>query len=274
MGRDRRGPYFMTTGSILVIGLSIASTLAAGLASDLAGLRRAVKTRATWAALAGNLVVVPLFAGLVMPQVAPGPAVTGLLLVAAAPGGGIGPLLALLGRGDASLASALFLVLSLAGTVAALALTLVLDTPVTGVLRAAVLVAVTALAPLAVGIATGRAAPRIAQAALPWASRLGALLLVSTVVWFTIEQGRDLSANVIAAAALLAAASIFAGWLAARATSRAVAVTIVEISLVRNVALTLVVVTGLGASAAAIMSVLTYALVMLVSGSVIALLAR
>ena len=264
----------MTAGSILVIGLSVASTLAAGLASDLAGLQRALATRATWATLAGNLVVVPLFAWLVIPQIAPAPAVLGLVLVAAAPGGGIGPLLALLGRGDASLASALFLVLSLAGTVVALALTLVLDTPVLGMLRAAGLVAATALAPLGVGIATGRVAPHIAQAALPWASRLGALLLVSTVVWFTVEQGRDLSASVIGAAALLAAASIAIGWFAARGTSRAVAVTIVEISLVRNVALTLVVVTGLGASAAAIMSVLTYALVMLVSGSVIAMLAR
>ena len=266
----------MTAGAVLVIALSVASTLAAGLASDFAGLRRALATRATWAALAGNLVVVPLLAWLVLPSLVSGPAAIGLLLVAAAPGGGIGPLLALLGRGDAPLASALFLVLSLAGTVVALAVTLVLDTRVADMLRAAAFVAGSALAPLVVGIVVNRYAPRVARAALPWASRLGALLLVATVLWFSIKHGRNLSAQVLGAAGMLAVASAFVGWLATRAATpdRAVTVAVVEISLVRNVALSLVVVTGLGGATAALMSVLTYALVMLVGGGLLAAFAR
>ena len=257
--------------AVLVIALSIASTLAAGLASEVAGLRRALATRVTWLVLAGNLVVVPAIAWLVMPAIVTGPALVGLLLVAAAPGGGIGPLLALLGRGDASLASALFLVLSLAGTVVALALTLVLDTRIADTLRAAGLVAATALAPLVIGLVISHHAPRLARLARPWASRLGALLLVATVLWFSIKHGRNLSARVLVAAAMLAAASVLVGWLAARVASTAAKVTVVEISLVRNVALSLVVVTALGGATEAIMSVLTYALVMLVAGGLLAL---
>src|SRR5688572_31773760 len=102
---------------------------------------------------------------------------TGLLLVAAAPGGGIGPLLALLGKGDASLASAMFLVLSLAGTVIAFVVTGVLDASLGETARAAALVAASALAPLVAGILVNRRAPRVAAAARPWTSRLGALLL-------------------------------------------------------------------------------------------------
>ena len=260
--------------AVLVIALSIASTLAAGLASDLAGLRGALATRATWAALAGNLVVVPLLAWLVMPSIVSGPAVVGLLLVAAAPGGGIGPLLALLGRGDASLAGALFLVLSLAGTVIALAVTLVLDIRIADMLRAAAFVAASAVAPLVVGLVINRRAPRLARVVQPWTSRLGALLLVATVLWFSIKHGRDLSAHVVGAAGLLAVASALVGWLAARGSTRSRAIAIIEISLVRNVALSLVVVTGLGGAAAAIMSVLTYALVMLVGGGLLATLWR
>lgn len=259
--------------AVLVIALSIASTLAAGLASDVAGLRHALATRATWAVLGGNLVVVPVIAWLVMPSIVTGPAIVGLLLVAAAPGGGIGPLLALLARGDVSLAGALFLVLSLAGTVIALAVTLVLDARIADMLRAATFVAASALAPLAVGLVINRHAPRIARIAQPWAARAGALLLVATVLWFSMQHGRNLSAYVVAAAAALAAISALVGWLAARLTNRSAAatVTIVEISLVRNVALTLVVVTGLGGETDAIMSVLTYALVMLVGGGLLAL---
>ncbi|MBA3502583.1 MAG: hypothetical protein H0T65_19635, partial [Deltaproteobacteria bacterium] len=119
--------------------------------------------------------------------------------------------------------------------------------------------------------------PRLARTAQPWASRLGALLLVATVLWFSIKNGRNLSAHVVGAAGVLAFIRAIVGWLAPRVVgarpNRAVTVTIVEISLVRNVALTLVVVTGLGATDA-IMSVLTYALVMLVGGGVLAVLAR
>jgi predicted Na+-dependent transporter len=156
--------------AVLVIALSVASTLAAGLACELAGLRRALANRVTWAALACNLVVVPLIAWLVMPSLVAGPALVGLLLVAAAPGGGIGPLLALLGRGDATLAGALFLVLSLAGTVVALAITLVLDTRVADVLRAAGFVAASAIAPLVVGLIVKCRAPGLARLVLPWTS--------------------------------------------------------------------------------------------------------
>ncbi|MDQ3338743.1 MAG: hypothetical protein M4D80_26555 [Myxococcota bacterium] len=267
----------MNVGAVLVIALSIASTLAAGLASDVTELRRALATRVTWTTLAGNLVVVPMIAWLVMPALVSKPDIVGLLLVAAAPGGGIGPLLALLGRGDASLAGALFLVLSVAGTVVALAVTLVLDARTADMLRAAAFVAASALAPLAIGLVINRLAPRLARTAQPWASRLGALLLVATVLWFSIKNGRNLSAHVVGAAGVLAFISAIVGWLAPRVVgarpNRAVTVTIVEISLVRNVALTLVVVTGLGATDA-IMSVLTYALVMLVGGGVLAVLAR
>jgi BASS family bile acid:Na+ symporter len=261
-----------------VIALSVASTLAAGLASDFAGLRRVLVTRVTWAVLAGNLVVVPMIAWLVMPSIVSGPAVIGLLLIAAAPGGGIGPLLALLGRGDAALAGALFLVLSIAGTVIALALTLVLDARIADMLRAAMFVAASALAPLVIGLVIGRYAPRLAGLALPWTSRLGALLLVATVVWFSIKHGRQLSAPMLGAAGMLALASALVGWLATRfvgiTKNRAVTIAVVEISLVRNVALTLVVVTGLGGATDAMMSVLTYALVMLVGGGGLAMLAR
>jgi predicted Na+-dependent transporter len=261
-------------GGLLVVALSVASTLAAGLAAEPAGIQHALARRATWDALAGNLVVVPLIAWLVLPAIVSGPAMIGLLLVAAAPGGGIGPLLALLGRGDAALAGALFLVLSLAGTVVALAVTLALDIQLAGMLRAAGLVAASALAPLAIGIVVRRRAADIARAILPWISRLGAVLLVWTVLWFSIRQGRHLAASTLGGAGLLAAASALVGWLAARSTSRAQAITIVQISLVRNVALSLVVVTGLGAASEAIMSILTYALVMLVGGVVLAIQGR
>ena len=264
----------MNAGALLVIGLSVVSTLAAGLACELAGLRRAFANRATWIALAGNLVVVPLIAWFALPPVVSGPAMTGLLLVAAAPGGGIGPLLALLGKGDASLAAALFLVLSLAGTVVAFLVTLVLDTGLGEMARAAGLVAASALAPLAAGTVVNRRAPRLAASLRPWTSRLGALLLVATVVWFSVQRGGNVSPSVLAGAGIVAAASILVGWVAAGTAQRAVAIAVIEISLVRNVALTLVVVTGVGGGPDAIVSVLAYALVMLVAGGLLALVSR
>lgn len=261
----------MNVGAILVVALSIASTLSSGLASDLPGLRGALKARAIWAALAVNLVVVPLGAWLVLPS-----SMFGLLVVAIAPGGGIGPLLALLARGDAAVAGALFFVLSLGGTVVALALTLALEVQLVDMLRASLLVVASAIAPLVVGVAIRRRAAHLATSALPWASRLGALLLVATVMWFALQHASDLASSTLAAAGLLAAASALAGWAAAcsAGADRAATIAVVEISLVRNVALALVVVTGVGGEPAAITSVLTYALVMLVGGGAIAVSSR
>lgn len=265
----------MNGGAILVIALSVASTFAAGLACELPAVRGALRTRAIWAALAGNLVVVPVCAWLVLPALESGPSLLGLLVVAAAPGGGIGPLLALLGRGDAALANALFLVLSVAGMMIALALTAVLDIQLVDMLRATGLVAASAIAPLIAGVAVKRRAADLASTLVPWISRLGAVLLVTAVLWFAIEHAHRLAVSTLAAAGFLAATSACVGWLASRwAASRAATLALVEISLVRNVALALVVVTGLGGDPAAIMSVLGYALVMLVTGGVLAVSAR
>jgi predicted Na+-dependent transporter len=193
----------------------------------------------------------------------------GLLLVALAPGGGIGPLLALLARGDATLAGALFLVLSLAGTLVALALTLLFDIQLVDM----ALVAGSAIAPLLVGLIVRRRASRLATAILPWTGKLGAILLVTTVVWFAIQHAGSLALSTLGASAGLAITSVLVGWLAARwaGADRAATIAVVEISLVRNVALSLVVVTGLGGEPAAIMGVLTYALVMLVAGGALAI---
>lgn len=251
---------------MLVVALSVASTLAAGLAAEPAALRRALVNRATWTALAGNLVIVPAVAWLVVPAIASGPASIGLLLVATAPGGGIGPLLALLARGDASLAGALFLVLSLAGTLVALVVMLVLGIAPAGI----GLVAASTLAPLALGFALRRHA----RVLLPVASRLGTLLLIATVSYFAGRHGGSVSVEALGGAALLAATSALVGWIAAHGTGRAATIAIVQISLVRNVALSLVVVTGLGGAPEALTSVLTYALVMLVGGVAFALHGR
>jgi BASS family bile acid:Na+ symporter len=179
----------------------------------------------------------------------------------------------MLSRGDEGAAAALFAVLTVAGTVTALAATLVFDVAGAGaVARAAALVTAVSLGPLVLGVVLRARRPAFAAALARWLSRLGALLLVAVVIALARAHGGDLAGTgtLGASVVLLALSALPALALAAR--GRRIAAT--QVALVKNLTLALVVLAAVGAPPAAVGAVLSFGLVMYVIAAGFAILVR
>jgi BASS family bile acid:Na+ symporter len=257
----------------LLLTLSVVSTLGAGVAVDRAAVASAARARAVWAVVAVHAVALPVIAWAGVRATDLGAAGAGIVVAAAAPGGSTGPLLALLARGDAALAAALFLVLTLVGTVTALAATLAFDVAgVAAVARASAIVVATGVAPLVAGIAARARRPTLAARAAPWLSRLGAALLVATIAGLALEHGDRLATPAVLAIAAAVVVASLAPALAIAPRARALAVA--QVGAVRNLTLALVVLAAVGAPGEALGAALSYGLVMYVVTIGIAVVAR
>ncbi len=255
----------------LVIALAVVSTLAAGASVD--DRRWRAHLAGTRGVLALQLLALPALAWALDRGLGLGPAGAGLIVAAAAPGGSTGPLLALLAGGAMPFAAALFVALTVAGAVVAVVATLALDVAGVGaVARAAAIVTVVSLAPLLVGLALRARHPTLAIRLARGLSRLGAGLLLATLVALAVQHGGDLAdpRTLAVAAALIVASIAPASLLAPRARALAAA----QVGLTRNLTLALVVLVAIDAPAAAIGAVLSYGLLMYAAGAAVAVLAR
>jgi bile acid:Na+ symporter, BASS family len=255
---------------ILIVVLAIASTASAGIAAGLAGNDGAVGRTALAAIVAGNLILLPALAWLLARGLGAA-AGFGLIVAAAAPGGSTGPLLAVIAGGDARFAARLFVVLTVAGTAGALAATLAVGPGgAAAVARAAVIVAATAIGPLAAGLALAARRRDLAVRVAPWLSRISLALLVVTIGLLAVRHAHRAALPDLAAATVIVAASLGLGALGGRGHAIATA----QVSAVRNLTLALVVVAAVGAPPEATGAVLGYGLVMYLATGAVAIAAR
>jgi len=245
---------------VLVVALALTSTLAAGLAADATGDARLPPRRLALIVVA-NVAVLPALAYAIL-RLGAIDADRGLLLAAAAPGGSTGPLLAVLGGGDAPIAARTFVALSLAGVAAALIATAAFDVAGVGkVLAASAIVVASTVGPLVVGLALRARRPRRAVAWQPWLARLSLALLVATIALLAARHGgaaRALDVMIGAAITLLALA------IGVAADGRAARIAVAQVSAVRNLTLVLLVLAVVGAPPAETMGALGYGLAMYV----------
>ncbi len=262
----------MKTADALVLLLSIASMLAAGLAAGrsttgapAAGLRGA-------AVVAANLLVLPLVALLASGAAGLGPATLGVMLAAAAPGGSSGPLLAGLAGGEPRAAMRLFLVLTFAGTATALGVVGVMQAAgLAHVARAAAIVLAVSIVPLAVAYLSVSRWPSLDPRVDASLSRASALLLLVTVGLLGVQHAAEASLSAAAASLPIVGISLALGLLM---RGRKEVLAAAQVSAVRNLTLGLVVLTAVRAPAAATAALLTYGLVMYAGASIVAAFAR
>ena len=259
----------MNLQSALVISLSIASTLAAGLAVE---RTPTAFPRGRFAlVIVANLLLVPAIAWLVTAPFAMGVATVGILVTAAAPGGATGPLLAIVARGNPTLAARLFAFLTVIGFVTTVGACAPFFPP-DKIVRAAVPIVVgAALAPLVTGLVIRRRFPSMAMRALPWVKKASLLLLVATVTFLIHQHIARLQPFDLVVTTVIALASLAIG---ALGRDRAEAISIAQVSATRNLALALLVLGALGSDGRAIIACLGYGLVMLICTVVVALAQR
>lgn len=261
----------MTLEQALILALSITSTISGGLAAALASQSNARFAR-RGLVLAANVFVLPVFAWLIVRAAGVEDGALGLVLCAAAPGGSTGPLMALLARGDPRIATQAFVLLAFAGVASALVVTSIVEADRLGdVARAAAIVLVTSVLPLAIGLLLGRHRSRLAAAIAPWTSRLSVGLLIATLVLLASRHGSSADAKTLLASTPLVVASLMIG---AAGTSKGAVLAIAQISAVRNLTLVLVVLSAISAPPAAISAVLAYGLIMYVGSAFVAVAAR
>ena len=257
----------------LIVLLSLASTFGAGVAAAPATVRVPDARRELTMAAVVNLALVPVLAWVGARGLGLGPAGAGLVVAAAAPGGSTGPLLAALAGGDAAVAAALFVALTVAGSGTALIATLAYD--VAGwaqVARAALIVTAIGLAPLAVGALVRGRRPQLAARLAPWTSRVGALLLIAVVAALIITRSSPLApARALALSAALVGASMAPALLIG---DRARRLAVAQVGAVRNLTLALVVLTAVAAPPAAVGATLSFGLVMYAATALVAAAAR
>ena len=251
----------MSLERFLVVALAIVSTLAAGLAAETRA--RSSITAGTLALVtAANVLALPLAAYLLV-QAFSIEGGGGLVLAAAAPGGSTGPLLAVLGRGDAQVAAVTFLVLTLAGMVTALLATMALDIAgFTTVLAASAVVVTSSVGPLIAGLAIRARRPVLAAAWQPWLSRLSLALLGATIVVLAVRHAGAARAATVIVGAVVGAFALGIGGLVRDRASR---VAVAQVSAVRNLTLVLLVLAVIGAPPAETMAALAYGLAMYVA---------
>jgi bile acid:Na+ symporter, BASS family len=257
---------------LLIVGLSIASTFAAGLAVPREVVRAPSARRGLAAFVLVQTIVLPALALAIAHAWDLGWAGAGLALAAAAAAGPTGPVLAVVAGGDAAVATRLFVPTTLVGTAVAVAVTFGLeDTEVGRVALASGWVTAASLAPLALGLALRRHRPQRAVALARVASSASVVLLVLTIAVLTARHWWRAQAIDLALSAVLVVVSMLpALWVRARASALATA----QVGGVRNLSLALLVLAGIGAPPRASVAVLAYGLTMYVVTGSLALWAR
>lgn len=261
----------MNAEGVLILALSVASTVSAGVSAGIAEREARLGGRAA-IVIGANLLALPLLAWLLGRAAGLGAAGAGLVIAAAAPGGSTGPLMAVVAGGDARAATRLFLMLTLAGTAGALAATIAVDAGgVAAVARAAAIVLAASVAPLLAGFALGTRRRALGARLAPWLSRLSLLLLVATIGLLAARHLHTATAPALGLGAVLVVASLAIGL---AATPRAARLATAQVSAVRNLTLALVVLAAVDAAPEAIAAVLSYGLVMYIGTGVVAVVAR
>lgn len=250
----------MSAERALVVVLAVASTLAAGLAADVRHATPLPRRRLA-AVIIANVIALPL-ATYALLRGAGLDVRVALVLAAAAPGGSTGPLLAVLGRGDATIAALGFVALTLAGMVAAIGATLALDAAgVSAIVRAALVVGASSLGPLLVGLAVRARWPGRAAAWHAWLSRLSLALLLATIVLLAARHGHAARGADVAIGAIVTVLALAIGQLV---DGRAARIAIAQVSAVRNLTLVLLVLAVIDAAPGETMAALAYGLAMYV----------
>lgn len=249
--------------------LAVVSTLSAGL--EAGSFARAMPARMWCWLLAANLALVPLIAATALwPLHLPEDVTAGLFLAASIPGGASGPLVAAMASREPGPApAALFVVLALlAGVlvpiVAALG-GLALD-PI-----AMLAVLGVQLVPWAAGAWLRRARPELARRWLRPLQRAGAALLIGVIIGLIVAEGDAVGVvgwPALGASTLIVTATaalfLLAPGRASLSEPRANAPALTSISLVRNLALALLVAAAASAPAATSLAILVFGIAMFV----------
>ena len=262
----------MNDEQALVVALSLTSTFAAGLAVDRVEGPAAIGRRHMAMLVLASGVALPLFAIVLDRWLALGVAGLGLVIASASPGGSTGPLLAVIGRGDATTATRMFVVATLFGTLTAIAVLVARDAFAPEmIVRATTIVLAFSLAPLALGVALRRWQPSWARMLGPPSARLGVVLLVATVGLLCVRHAESADALDLVIAAVLVLCSL-APVLFVRGRAQQIAVA--QVSAVHNLALAMLVLAALDVPARATIAVLAYGLVMYIVATGIAVVSR
>jgi BASS family bile acid:Na+ symporter len=175
---------------VLLALLALSSTVGAGLELELDRVRIDVLRRPLIAALAANLIAIPLSSILFLKAVdLPASSFVGLALVALSPGGASSPLLARLAGGEPTRIGALYVALC-AGCLLTLGVVMPFVLPTRGDgLRVLLVTLLLQLLPLVLGVVVRMKRAEVALRLAAKLRRLGSLLLVVVVIMLLITRG-------------------------------------------------------------------------------------
>lgn len=259
----------------VLIGLMvILSLLAMGMGLTFAEVGRALKrVRILALGLTVNFVAIPaLMLVLVEVFAIDGPVAVGLLLCVLAPGNGVGTLLVDYARGDVGLSVGLVLVLTLSSVVLTPILLGLWTGGDIGTAFGATtwpmmkLIFVFQVVPLIAGLLLRHHAESYARKLQPWIARIARWLVLGIIAAILVVKGELLFANgpkPLAASLAVIAASFLLGWgplLGTKTTGVSLGLT----SMIRNLALALLLATTFFADPRTIAAMLVYAILMFI----------
>lgn len=259
----------------IVIGLMIfLSLLAMGMSLTFAELGRVLRSvRILALGLVVNFVVIPAFMLLLIKVFAiNGPVAVGLLLCVLAPGNGVGTLIVDYARGDVGLSVGLVLVLTFSSVVLTpILLGLWTGDSIGAAFNATTwpmmkLIFVFQVVPLIAGLLLRHYAESRTRKIQPWVARIARLLVIGIIAAILLTKGRLILANglrpvVVSLVAILA--SFLLGW-GMLHRSKAERVSFGLTSMVRNLALALLLATTFFTDPSTIVTMLAYALLMFI----------
>ena len=265
----------------VVIGLMIfLSLLAMGMSLTFAELGRALRSvRILALGLVMNFIVIPAFMLLLIKVFAiDGPVAVGLLLCVLAPGNGVGTLIVDYARGDVGLSVGLVLVLTFSSVVLTpILLGLWTGDSIGAAFNATTwpmmrLIFVFQVVPLITGLLLRRYAESRTCKIQPWIARIARLLVLGIIAAILLTKGDLIFANglqpiVVSLLAILA--SFLLGW-GMLHRSKAERVSFGLTSMVRNLALALLLATTFFTDPSTIVTMLAYALLMFIVAFAIA----
>lgn len=269
----------------IFIGLMMSlSLLAMGMGLTFTDVGRALRrTRIIAFGLVVNFVVIPALMLLLMEVFAiDGPVAAGLLLCVIAPGSGVGTLLVDHARGDVSLSIALLLGLTFSSVV----LTPILVGLWTGsdvgvALRATILPMMSVIfafqvVPLIAGLLLRRHAEAPTLRVQPWVAGIARLLLLGIIAAYLVAHGDPFFANgllPLLASLIVILVSFLLGW-SPLLRSRSERVSLGLTSMIRNLALALLLATTFFTHPSTMKAIVAYALLMFIVAFVLAALFR
>ena len=251
---------------VLLALLALSSTVGAGLELELSRVRTSELWKPLAAALAANLLVIPL-GGLLLLKAAdlPASSFVGLALVALAPGGASAPLLARLAGGEPTRIGAVYVALC-AGCLISVGVAMPLVLPAQGGgLRVLLITLMLQLAPLLAGLGLRARRGELAIRTAACLRRVGSLLLVSVVVMLLITRGSFLFT--MGVATLVSMLLLVVLSLAAGALTSSPRLPDALLACVRNLTLALMIAETQQPGGAATLVVAAYGLVMYVVAS-------